>query len=204
MRKFVIPLLAGTVAGVAGCAMEPAPVRPATAAEAAAVCGSYGYVDVNNDGFISGDEWNTYRTSTGEDRYRRGLYTIWRRSSPYPSMVAFDAPDRASCVVKRPRTNHSIAVIEQVGKCGHMIAVARIELPQQKHGRTTANLRSHHHDALPTGDDKVGRWRHPTAAPTWSAPDAVERSVPTSSILRLSTLALAARHRGPHSVDHVQ
>jgi len=64
MRKIVIPLLAGTLAGVAGCAMEPAPVRPATAAEAAAVCGSYGYVDVNNDGFISGDEWNTYRTST--------------------------------------------------------------------------------------------------------------------------------------------
>ena len=63
MRKILIPLLVST-AGLAGCAMEPAPVRPATAAEAAAVCGSYGFVDVNNDGFISGDEWNTYRTST--------------------------------------------------------------------------------------------------------------------------------------------
>jgi len=63
MRKLILPLLLGTGA-LAGCAMEPAPVRPATAAEAAAVCGSYGYVDVNNDGFISGDEWNTYRTST--------------------------------------------------------------------------------------------------------------------------------------------
>ena len=63
MRKFTLPLLASSAA-LAGCAMEPAPVRPATAAEAAAVCGSYGYVDVNNDGFISGDEWNTYRTST--------------------------------------------------------------------------------------------------------------------------------------------
>jgi len=62
MRKLIIPLLAGSAA-VAGCA-GPAPVRPATAAEAAAVCGSYGYVDVNNDGFISGDEWTTYRTST--------------------------------------------------------------------------------------------------------------------------------------------
>ena len=28
---------------------------------------------------------NTYTTSTGEDRYRRGLYTIWRRTAPYPS-----------------------------------------------------------------------------------------------------------------------
>ncbi|MGF1580575.1 MAG: DUF1553 domain-containing protein, partial [Gemmataceae bacterium] len=39
------------------------------------------------------------------DRYRRGIYTIWRRSSPYPSFSAFDAPDRSSCTVKRPRTN---------------------------------------------------------------------------------------------------
>lgn len=63
MRKMIIMLLAGG-AGLTACAMDPAPVRPATAAEAAAACGSYGYVDVNNDGFISGDEWNTYRTST--------------------------------------------------------------------------------------------------------------------------------------------
>jgi len=54
---------------------------------------------------VTGVVDNTYRTSIGEDRYRRGLYTIWRRSSPYPSMAAFDAPDRASCIVKRPRTN---------------------------------------------------------------------------------------------------
>jgi hypothetical protein len=48
---------------------------------------------------------NTYRTSQGADRYRRGVYAIWRRSAPYPSFVNFDAPDRASCVVQRPRTN---------------------------------------------------------------------------------------------------
>ena len=54
---------------------------------------------------VTGRVDNKYYTSKGEDRYRRGLYTIWRRSSPYPSFVAFDAPDRSSCVVKRPRTN---------------------------------------------------------------------------------------------------
>jgi hypothetical protein len=54
---------------------------------------------------VTGVVDNTYRTSIGADRYRRGLYTIWRRSSPYPSMVAFDAPDRASCTVQRTRTN---------------------------------------------------------------------------------------------------
>jgi len=46
-----------------------------------------------------------YITSRGLDRYRRGLYVVWRRSAPYPSFVNFDAPDRASCVVRRSRTN---------------------------------------------------------------------------------------------------
>lgn len=40
-----------------------------------------------------------------EDRFRRGVYVVWRRAAPYPSFVNFDAPDRSSCVVKRPRTN---------------------------------------------------------------------------------------------------
>lgn len=46
-----------------------------------------------------------YLTSSGEDRFRRGIYVIWRRSAPYVSFVNFDAPDRASCVIQRPRTN---------------------------------------------------------------------------------------------------
>ena len=52
--------------------------------------------------FGGGIDW---KTSAGEDRYRRGLYTTWRRSNPYPSMVAFDAPNREVCTVRRDRTN---------------------------------------------------------------------------------------------------
>ena len=52
--------------------------------------------------FGGGIDW---KTSTGEDRYRRGLYTTWRRSNPYPSMTTFDAPNREVCTVRRDRTN---------------------------------------------------------------------------------------------------
>jgi hypothetical protein len=52
--------------------------------------------------FGSGIDW---KTSTGEDRYRRAIYTTWRRSNPYPSMATFDAPNREVCTVRRPRTN---------------------------------------------------------------------------------------------------
>jgi hypothetical protein len=47
----------------------------------------------------------TWKTSPGEDRYRRGLYTFWRRTVPYPSMTTFDAPSRETCSLRRFRTN---------------------------------------------------------------------------------------------------
>ncbi len=48
---------------------------------------------------------NAYPTSKGEDRYRRGLYTFWRRTMPNPSMVTFDAPSREFCTMRRLPTN---------------------------------------------------------------------------------------------------
>jgi hypothetical protein len=47
----------------------------------------------------------TWATSQGDDRYRRALYTFWRRTVPYPSMATFDAPSREICAIKRVRTN---------------------------------------------------------------------------------------------------
>ncbi len=46
-----------------------------------------------------------WQQSTGEDQFRRGLYTFLRRSSPYPSMTTFDAPSREVCTIRRVRTN---------------------------------------------------------------------------------------------------
>ncbi|MBC8242889.1 MAG: DUF1553 domain-containing protein [Verrucomicrobia bacterium] len=43
--------------------------------------------------------------ASGENRFRRGVYVVWRRGAPYASFVNFDAPDRGACVVERPRTN---------------------------------------------------------------------------------------------------
>ena len=52
--------------------------------------------------FGGGTDWST---SSGEDKFRRGLYTSWRRSSPYPSMATFGAPNREVCTVRRGNTN---------------------------------------------------------------------------------------------------
>ena len=50
----------------------------------------------------SGMQW---KKSDGEDQWRRSLYTYWRRSSPYPTMVTFDAGTRDICLSRRIRTN---------------------------------------------------------------------------------------------------
>ncbi len=43
--------------------------------------------------------------SKGADLYRRTMYTFWKRTSPPPQLVTFDAPDREICTVRRSRTN---------------------------------------------------------------------------------------------------
>jgi hypothetical protein len=50
----------------------------------------------------SGAEW---KTAAGGDRYRRALYTYWRRTSPYPSLLMFDSPTRDLCSARRIPTN---------------------------------------------------------------------------------------------------
>jgi len=46
-----------------------------------------------------------YAQDHGEDLYRRGVYTYWRRSFWHPSLRAFDAPAREECLAQRPRSN---------------------------------------------------------------------------------------------------
>jgi hypothetical protein len=43
--------------------------------------------------------------SQGADRYRRGMYTWFQRTSPYPMLLTFDAPESNVCAVKRERSN---------------------------------------------------------------------------------------------------
>jgi hypothetical protein len=54
---------------------------------------------------VSFNNSQKYVPDTGEGQYRRSLYTYWKRQSPPPNMMIFDAPTREYCVVRRPRTN---------------------------------------------------------------------------------------------------
>jgi mono/diheme cytochrome c family protein len=78
------------VAGLLSPKMYGAPVRPPR--PKAGLTAAFG----------GSTDWET---SAGDDKYRRALYTQWRRTTPYPSMTTFDAPSRNVCTISRPRTN---------------------------------------------------------------------------------------------------
>jgi hypothetical protein len=53
------------------------------------------------DGFSA----QSYGQSHGRDLYRRGMYTLWKRTVPPASLATFDAPDREKCTARRVTTN---------------------------------------------------------------------------------------------------
>jgi hypothetical protein len=52
-----------------------------------------------------GSDTRDYKRDTGENLYRRSMYTFWKRSAPPASMEIFNAPNRETCTVRRERTN---------------------------------------------------------------------------------------------------
>jgi hypothetical protein len=53
-----------------------------------------------------------YSASRGDDLYRRGIYTIWRRTFLHPAMLNFDAPTREECTVNRTTSNTPLQALD--------------------------------------------------------------------------------------------
>jgi hypothetical protein len=101
----------------------------------------------------------TWTTSTGEDKYRRGLYTFWRRTIPYPSMAAFDAPSRETCAVRRIRTNTPLQAFVTLNDPVYVEAAQALARRIVKEGGTTVDERARFGlrivTARPANDEQV-------------------------------------------------
>ena len=86
--------------------------------------------------FGSGTDWEA---STGEDRYRRALYTTWRRSNPYPAMATFDAPNREVCLVRRERSNTPLQALVTLNDPAYIEAAQALARKMATAGSTPAD-----------------------------------------------------------------
>jgi mono/diheme cytochrome c family protein len=85
-------------------------------------------------------EW---KTSTGEDRYRRGMYTFFQRSAPHPSLVVFDAPDSTVTCTRRIRSNTPLQALTQLNdEASVEFAEAMAKKMEAESGDDAARLRA--------------------------------------------------------------
>jgi hypothetical protein len=84
----------------------------------------------------NGSRW---QLSEGEDRYRRALYTFWKRSSPYPSMMNFDGVSREVCTSRRIRTNTPLQALTLLNDSTYWDAA--VELARRSDSLTKGNPR---------------------------------------------------------------
>jgi hypothetical protein len=86
-----------------------------------------------------------YEQGTGEDLWRRSLYTYWKRACPPPALQTFDAPTRESCVIRRITTNTPLQALvlwndEQFVEAARVLAQRTLALAGADRERLAALL----------------------------------------------------------------
>ena len=82
-----------------------------------------------------------YRQSTGDDLFRRSLYTYWKRTLAPPSMLAFDSSTRETCVVRLSRTNTPLQALNLMNDVTYVEAARRLGERMIAEGGTTPDDR---------------------------------------------------------------
>ena len=79
----------------------------------------------------NGQDWVA---STNGEQYRRALYTYWKRTAPYPSMITFDGAAREVCTARRIRTNTPLQALVTLNDDSYLDAARHLAYRMQKDG----------------------------------------------------------------------
>ena len=71
----------------------------------------------------NGQDW---KKDSGRNQYRRALYTYWKRTAPYPSMISFDGTAREVCTARRIRTNTPLQALVLLNDSVYWEAAGRL------------------------------------------------------------------------------
>jgi len=100
---------------------------------------------------------NRYEESKGADLYRRSLYTLWKRTVLNPTLMTFDAPDRAICTEQRSQTCTPLQAFVTLNEKGFVEAARLLAHRILREGGTDVEPRIRHGFRLVLG-------RNPTSA----------------------------------------
>ncbi len=78
--------------------------------------------------------WNsdTWVKSEGDDQYRRAVYTFWKRTAAYPSMITFDGVGREFCTARRIRTNTPLQALATLNDSAYLDMARHFAYRMQK------------------------------------------------------------------------
>lgn len=78
-----------------------------------------------------------WKNSQGDDQYRRALYTYWKRTAPYPSMITFDGVARVLCTARRIRTNTPLQALVTLNDSAYLDMARHFAIRMEKEGGQT-------------------------------------------------------------------
>jgi len=97
--------------------------------------------EVSHFGYPRAFSAQAFYPSSDSGQHRRSMYTFWKRTSPPPAMVAFDAPTREVCTVRRSRTNTPLQALVLLNDPQYVAAARAIAKQAMQEGGTTAKER---------------------------------------------------------------
>ncbi len=96
-----------------------------------------------------------YVQSKGDSLYRRSMYTIWKRSSPAPMMLNFDAAERHTCIVKRQKTSTPLQALVTLNDPQFVEAARALSQHVMRFGQINTARTTPSQPAVPAGINTI-------------------------------------------------